>query len=38
LFSRRVSGEAVAQSWVCADEASLVTGAVLNVDGDYLAS
>jgi enoyl-[acyl-carrier-protein] reductase (NADH) len=28
----------VAQPWICSDEASLVTGDVLQVDGGYLAA
>jgi hypothetical protein len=28
-----VSGEVVAQRWICGDEASLVSGVVLHVDG-----
>ncbi|MCZ0984797.1 SDR family oxidoreductase [Streptomyces diastatochromogenes] len=44
VLSRQVIGRAgqpeeiaAAATWLCGDEASLVTGAVLNVDGGYLA-
>ncbi|MFJ8027753.1 SDR family NAD(P)-dependent oxidoreductase [Streptomyces sp. NPDC096311] len=44
ILSRQVIGRAgqpeevaAAAAWLCSDEASLITGAVLNVDGGYLA-